>query len=135
MEPSKLRNQNHLKPKQTKQKVILHFSPLINRKNLLHPKFLNFLFSRFAYKSNTLQVLNQLSSTMQETKSQNNRSVNENDNETLADNDNRNENDEINSFPNTIVSEDAQNQLPPLPEPTILPVQSPTSVFRYVYIQ
>ena len=71
---------------------------------------------------------------MQETKSQNNRSVNENDNETLADNDNRNENDEINSFPNTIVSEDAQNQLPPLPEPTILPVQSPTSVFRYVYI-
>ena len=105
---------------------------MINKKNPLHPKFLNF-FSRFAYKSNTLQVLNILSSPRQETKSQNDRSVNENDNETLTDNDNKNKNDEINSFPNTIVSEDAQNQLPPLPEPTILLVQSLTSIFRYVY--
>ena len=32
-------------------------------------------------------------------------------------------NDEINSFPDTIISEDAQNQLPPLPEPAISPVQ------------
>ena len=43
----------------------------------------------------------------------------------MTDNDNRNANDEINSFPDTITSEDAQNQLPPLPEPTLSPVQIP----------
>ena len=58
-------------------------------------------------------------------KSQKESSVNNDDDETLTDNDNRNDNDEINRFPDTIISEDAQNQLPPLPEPTLSPVQIP----------
>ena len=58
-------------------------------------------------------------------KSWNKKSVNNNDDETLTDKDNRNVDDEINSFPDTIISEDAQNQLPPLPEPSLSPVQIP----------
>ena len=58
-------------------------------------------------------------------KSQNESSVNNNDDETLTANDNRNTNDEINSFADTIISKDAQNQLLPLPEPTLSPVQIP----------
>ena len=34
-------------------------------------------------------------------------------------------NDETNSFPDTIVSEDVQNELLPLPEPTLSPIQFP----------
>ena len=34
----------------------------------------------------------------------------------------RNADDEINSFPDTIIPEDAQNQFPPLTEPTLSPV-------------
>ena len=64
---------------------------------------------------------------MQEMKSQNESSVNKNDDETLTDDDNRNVNDEINSSPDTIISEDGQNQLPPLPEPTLSPVQIPVA--------
>ena len=60
---------------------------------------------------------------MQEIKSQNESNINNNDNETLTDDDNRNADNEINSFHDTIVSEDAQNQLLPLPEPTLSPVQ------------
>ena len=55
------------------------------------------------------QVLSELSSSMQEMKSQNGNSVNNNDDDTLTDDDNRNANNEINSFPDTIISEDAQN--------------------------
>ena len=69
-----------------------------------------------------LQVLSELSSNMQE---MNNDEINNNDDETLTDDDNRNADDEIDSFPETIISEDAQNQLPPLPEPTLSPVQIP----------
>ena len=58
-------------------------------------------------------------------KSHNVSSINNNDDKTLTDGDNRNAYDEINSFPDTIISEDAQNQLPPLPEPTFSPVQIP----------
>ena len=58
-------------------------------------------------------------------KSQSESSVNKSDDETLTDNDDRNDNDEINSFSDTIISEDAQNQLPPLPVPTLSPVQLP----------
>ena len=67
-----------------------------------------------------LQVLSELSSNMQE---MNNNEINNNDDETLTDDDNRNADDEIDSFPETIISEDAQNQLLPLPEPTLSPVQ------------
>ena len=55
----------------------------------------------------------------------NNDEINNNDDETLTNDDNRNVYDEIDSFPETIISEDAQNQLPPLPEPTLSPVQIP----------
>ena len=58
-------------------------------------------------------------------KSQNESSINNNDDETLTDDDNSNANDETNSFPDTIISEDAHNQLPPLPEPTLSPVLIP----------
>ena len=58
-------------------------------------------------------------------KSQNESSINKNYDETLTDHDNRNANDEINSFPDTNISEDAQNQLPPLPAPTLSSVQIP----------
>ena len=43
----------------------------------------------------------------------------------MTDDDNRNVNDEINSFPDTIISGDSQNQLPPLLGPTLSPVQIP----------
>ena len=59
---------------------------------------------------------------MQEMKSKNESKINNNNNETFTNDDNRNANDEKNSFPNTIISEDAPNQLPPLPEPTLSPV-------------
>ena len=72
-----------------------------------------------------LQVLSELSSNMQEIKSQNESSINNNDDETLTDDDNRNTDDEIDNFPETIISEVAQNQLPPLPEPTLSLVQIP----------
>ena len=39
--------------------------------------------------------------------------------------DNRNANDKINSFFDTIISDDAQNQLLPLPEQTLSPVHFP----------
>ena len=58
-------------------------------------------------------------------KSKNESSINNNDDQTLTEDDNRNVNEEINSFPDTIISEEAQNQLPPLPEPTLSPVQIP----------
>ena len=48
-------------------------------------------------------------------KSQNESSVINNDDESLTDNGYRNANDKVNSFPDTIISEDAQNQLLPLP--------------------
>ena len=44
--------------------------------------------------------------------------INHNDNETLTDNDNRNADDEINSFPETIIFADAQYLFLPSPEPT-----------------
>ena len=72
-----------------------------------------------------LQVLSELHNTMQVMKSQNESSVNNDDDETLNDDDNRIANNEINSFPDTIKSEDAQNQLPPLPERTLSPIQIP----------
>ena len=40
----------------------------------------------------------------------------------MTDDDKRNANNEINSFSDTIISEDAQNQLPPLPESILSPV-------------
>ena len=49
--------------------------------------------------------------------------INHNDDETLTDDDNRNADDKITCFPETIISEDAQNQLPLLPEPTLSPVR------------
>ena len=58
---------------------------------------------------------------MEEMKYQNTRSEIKDDDETLTDD----ANDETNSFPDTIVSEDAQNQLPPLPEPTLSQIQYP----------
>ena len=62
---------------------------------------------------------------MQGMKSENENSVNNIDDETMTDNDNRNANDEINRFPDKIISEDAKNQLLPLPEPTLSSVQIP----------
>ena len=64
---------------------------------------------------------------MQEMKSQNMSSVNNSDDETLTDNDNRNGNDKIKSFPVTIISEDAQNRLPPLQKTKISPVKNPAA--------
>ena len=43
----------------------------------------------------------------------------------MTDDDNRYANGEINSFPDTIISEDSQNQLQPLPEPTLSQIQIP----------
>ena len=51
----------------------------------------------------------------------------------MTNDDNRNVNDEINSFPDTIISEDAQNQLPPLPEPTLHPVQNPEAQYSLTF--
>ena len=62
---------------------------------------------------------------MKEMKSQNAGSANNNDDETLTDNDNRNANNETNSFPDTIISKNAQTQLLSLPEPTLSLVQIP----------
>ena len=53
------------------------------------------------------------------------RGINNNDDETLTDDDNRNANDQINSFPDTIISEDTKNQLPPLLGPALSAVQIP----------
>ena len=72
-----------------------------------------------------LQVLSEFYSSMKEMKSQNESSVNNNDMKTLTDDDNKNTYDKINSFSDTIISEDAQNQLQHLPEPTLFPVQIP----------
>ena len=62
---------------------------------------------------------------MQGMKSHNENSVNNNDDEILTADDNLNANDEINSFPDTIIYENVQNQVLPLPEPTLSPVQIP----------
>ena len=70
-----------------------------------------------------LQVLSQLSSTMQEMKSQNESGVNKKDDEALTDDDERNGNNDINSFPDTIISENVQKQLPPSQELMLVPVQ------------
>ena len=70
-----------------------------------------------------LQVLSELSSNMEEMKDQNISSENNDDDETLTDD----PNDETNSFPDTIVSKDAQNQLPPLPKPTLSQIHYPES--------
>jgi len=50
----------------------------------------------------------------------NNDEMNNNDDETLTGDDIRNADDESDRIPETILS---QNQLPPLPEPTLSPVQ------------
>ena len=72
-------------------------------------------------------MLSELSSKIPGIKSQNESSININDGETLTDDDNKNANDVINSFPDAIISKDAKNQLPALPEATLSPVQIPQS--------
>ena len=97
MEPFLFRNQYH-KKKAVKVENNTSFQPVDMQKQLVTPK-------------TPLQVLSELSSNMQEMK---NNKVNNNDDETLTDDDNRNADDEIDSFPETIISENAQNLFLPL---------------------
>ena len=101
------------------------FQPVNVQKNSVTSKISGLHSSDFIKNQIPLSVLSQLSNTVQEMKSQNEISVHNNDDETLTNNDNRNTNDKINSYPDTTISENTQNQLPPLPEPTLSPLQIP----------